>query len=446
MIKNSFGDDGQCSPLKIVATGDSFITRRINSSDPDLSSLNGILGSGHAVFTNFETTAHDNQGPPAAVSGGTWAIAAPGVVSDLKSLGFNIVSTANNHAMDYSAEGLLATAENLKQAGIVFAGTGSNLAEASGPSYLEAPRSRIGIIGVTTTFDESWVAGDQRPDLKGRPGVSAIGHQKRFRVSEEKLSNLKAVADTTDINAEFDYAVSNGYKQPWDESQGLYFGGHTFSTTFGPSTQAVASDKRRVERAVERARTESDYVLVSIHAHEMRGTDDERPSEFIEELCRSFIDAGADAVIGHGPHIIRGIEIYEGRPIFYSLGNFIFQNETVSQLPAEFYDSQGLGPEHTVHEALAARSDHWTKGYAVDPRIWESVIAVWTDSDEALEISLHPIDLGWDEPYYRRGIPRIASNAGVLERLRDLSSPYGTHLSIDQGVGRIVVGKSTGRF
>ncbi len=46
-----------------------------------------------------------------------------------------------------------------------------------------------------------------------------------------------------------------------------------------------------------------------------------------------MIDAGADVFVGHGPHVLRGIEIYKGKPIFYSLSNFIFQNETVLRMP-----------------------------------------------------------------------------------------------------------------
>ena len=48
-----------------------------------------------------------------------------------------------------------------------------------------------------------------------------------------------------------------------------------------------------------------------------------------------MVDAGADLFVGHGPHVLRGVEIYKGKPIFYSLGDFIFQNETLLRLPSE---------------------------------------------------------------------------------------------------------------
>lgn len=107
-------------------------------------------------------------------------------------------------------------------------------------------------------------------------------------------------------------------------------------------------------RRIDEAKRQADYVLVSIHAHEMEGETKEKPAEFLKTFARACIDQGAHAVIGHGPHIVRGIEIYKNRPIFYSLGNFIFQNDTVSCLPAEFYEKYGLG--HDDHISF------WTNG------------------------------------------------------------------------------------
>ncbi len=425
----------------MAATGDSFVTRRISPRHLGLRTIAESLADCEVRFTNFEITAHDDRGYPAAVSGGTWAIADPRVITDLTELGFNMMSTANNHAMDYSSDGLLATAENLEQAGVTFAGTGKDLAAASAPSYLETAEHRVALIAVTSTFDKSWVAGDQRRDMRGRPGVNALGHQARYSVSAEQLGQLRDISKTTGINAEWDQSVAAGYKQPWDESQGLYFGGHVFTCDKGPTTTANHADLVRLIQAIRRARNEADYVVVSLHAHEMNGIDIERPAEFVEEFCRSAIDAGADAIIGHGPHLVRGIEIYKGCPIFYSLGNFIFENETVKQLPADFYEAYGLDGQADVSQALATRSGDWTRGYAVDPAIWSAVVARWEVTEDGLDIVLDPIDLGWGEPHYRRGLPQPANNTEVLERLQRLSAVYGTEISIENGLGRIRIEK-----
>ncbi|GIS80846.1 MAG: hypothetical protein CM1200mP14_24120 [Gammaproteobacteria bacterium] len=80
---------------------------------------------------------------------------------------------------------------------------------------------------------------------------------------------------------------------------------------------------------IRAAKIDSDFVIATIHAHNPGNWSDEAPG-FLEELARSAIDSGADQFVGHGPHQLRGIEIYQGKPIFYSLGNFFFQVELQS--------------------------------------------------------------------------------------------------------------------
>ena len=93
----------------------------------------------------------------------------------------------------------------------------------------------------------------------------------------------------------------------------------------------------RVEKEIIEAKKQADIVLVSFHGHETDGEDTTVPSMFLETFSRRCVDAGADAVIGHGPHELRGIEIYHGAPIFYSLGNFLFETETVEKQPYDAY-------------------------------------------------------------------------------------------------------------
>ena len=70
----------------------------------------------------------------------------------------------------------------------------------------------------------------------------------------------------------------------------------------------------RVEKEIIEAKKQADIVLVSFHGHETDGEDTTVPSMFLETFSRRCVDAGADAVIGHGPHELRGIEIYHGAP------------------------------------------------------------------------------------------------------------------------------------
>jgi poly-gamma-glutamate synthesis protein (capsule biosynthesis protein) len=118
----------------------------------------------------------------------------------------------------------------------------------------------------------------------------------------------------------------------------------------------------------------ADMVLVSFHCHENGATRDQ-PPEFLETFARACIEEGADAFIGHGPHVTRGIEIYNGRPIFYSLGNFIFQNETVRWQPAHNYELVKLDHTATPADFYAARSEDDTRWFPSDPICWESIAA-----------------------------------------------------------------------
>ena len=76
---------------------------------------------------------------------------------------------------------------------------------------------------------------------------------------------------------------------------------------------------------------------------------------FHETVSHACIDAGADLFLGHGPHLLRGIEIYDGAPIFYSLGNFMMQNETVTRLPTELYERYDLDSDATPADLFDTR-------------------------------------------------------------------------------------------
>jgi hypothetical protein len=87
------------------------------------------------------------------------------------------------------------------------------------------------------------------------------------------------------------------------------------------------SDVDAVCAAIRQAKQTSDFAVFSLHTHEP-GNYASRPPDFMRTLAHRAIEAGTDAVHGHGPHRLRGIEIHCGKPIFYSLGNFFFMENT----------------------------------------------------------------------------------------------------------------------
>ena len=162
-------------------------------------------------------------------------------------------------------------------------------------------------------------------------------------------------------------------------------------------------------------------------------------------MARHWIDAGADVFVGHGPHTLRGIEIYKGKPIFYSLGNFFFTSATNPRYGSESYEQHGLPPSATpadLRDATSKNEDGSHKHMNGDPQFWRTVIPVCRfEGRELIDIELHPVELGFDLPDTQRGIPVLADNeegAIILKDLQSLSAPFGTELKIESSGERVI--------
>ena len=418
-------DAGTGPGLTLAAAGDSLVTKRVTESrDPAFLSLVELLQSADVRFTNLETTLHDFRGTPQAAGNGMYAVAPPRILEELTALGFNLFSAANNHMMDWGEGGLHATMETLDRAGVVYAGVGRNLQEARSPRYLEVPSGRVALVSATSTFPPHAPAGEQRPDCQGRPGVNPLRFETVVTLDDETLEFLSFIDEQMGLSASRDLLIRLGLTPPDPEGVTTLFG-HKFQTgnPAGVLTQPHTGDLEGNLAWIHDARRQADWVIASLHAHEMAGTDQEQPAQFIESFCRAAVDAGADAVVCHGPHVLRGMEIYEGKPIFYSLGNFIFQNETLLRQPAEVYERLGLPPTATPADLFRARES--AGGFAADPLYWESVVAMCRFDDDALsEVRLYPITLGYGRTRLQRGSPLLAppeQGQGTIERLDRLS-------------------------
>ncbi|MER9573711.1 CapA family protein [Mesorhizobium opportunistum] len=173
--------------------------------------------------------------------------------------------------------------------------------------------------------------------MQGRPGLNPLRVDSTFEVSPEQLEQIKTIALDLGIEQQRRNDIDLGFA--FEATKGIFpFNGMNFKATgrLGHSQKPNDEDLRGILRWVEEARRMSDVVLVSIHAHE-QGKTEEDPAEFIRDFAYAAIEAGADVVVGHSPHVLRGLEICKKKPIFYSLGNFIGQNELVQRLPADFH-------------------------------------------------------------------------------------------------------------
>ena len=425
--------------MTFIATGDSFITRRIPEGDEAQRALRDIIARHDVKFTNLEMTFHNMEGTPAAESGGTWAMADPRCLDDMRGYGFNLYTTANNHSGDYGEGGVMATIRHLRERDMVFSGTGANLAEASRPCYLETRRGRVALISASSSFSTSSAAGPQSGEAPGRPGLSPLRYKTTYHVTKTYFDMIQELAGATGINAMEDYAIRLGYALPKQEGvQALGRYRFVLDEENRVVSEPQERDMARIEAEIREARRQADVVLVSIHAHETDYGDFAVPAGFLETFSRRCVDAGAAVVIGHGPHELRGIECYNGGLILYSLGNFIFQTETVSLQPGDAFEGKGLPPGTKVGEYMDLRSKKGTVGYPSMENIWRSVMAAWTIRDGKLaQVQLYPISLGFQRERTVRGTPVLAEDDGVLAYLAELSRPYGTQIRICDGIGYI---------
>lgn len=415
-------------PVTLALTGDSIIMQRLSPFiEPEFTGLMNLVRGADAAFTNLETLFHDYEAPPAHESGGTWMRTDPPILKELVWAGFDLVSRANNHAGDFGPLGSQITSRYVREAGLVEAGVGNSLAEAREARFLETPRARIALVSAASTFTPHSRAGNTRGDMPARPGLSPLRFTTTYVVTPERLADLRRVA-----------AELSGQPPPPGDS--VNFGGRRYvaGATPGPRTEPNKNDVEEIARVVRSAATLADIVIVSLHGHE-GGANRSVPADFIPVFARAMVDAGADVFVGHGPHVLRGVEIYKGKPILYSLSNFIFQNETLLRMPADSYEQYTLGDEAQPADYLDARYDKDRRSFPADREYWDSVLATtrWEGS-KFVELQLHPITLGYQASRADRGRPKLASGADaarILEVMTARSKAFGARVTVKDGVG-----------
>ena len=439
----------------LAVTGDTVIDRRLSvCSDERFLSVVQVIRDADVAYTHLETVIHDYEGPelyPAAEGAGGWLRAPQFLCDELKWMGFDIVSHASNHCLDYSYGGLMSTWKALKDAGIPFAGTGMNLAEAREPAYLDTGKGRVALISMCSSFTRGSRAGEARRDIKGRPGLNPL----RFYHT----------VDTNAIETIKQFAIKLGwwvehYDNVWlFNPPGLHNTIHKFVVRDEPgfSTVAEEDDVEGNLRSLRQARQQADYVLVHLHNHEFhpeKGLG--YPPDFVPPFARACIDSGADVFIAEGSGAeLRGIEIYQGKPIFYDLGGIV-RMLTFLRLPFDFYFRPGYSPEirkweATATDGLEARQAYQSAivnppgGYQSQPVGRQGVVAVCTFGEQRklIELKLHPTTR-CAESVSQAGIPLLpdaAVSKKIIEFMRELSAPYCTEITFKGGTGLVKLSK-----
>lgn len=353
------------------------------TSDPGFEAVRALFANADAGFANQEGAIFDLEGFigfPAAENGGGYPRQPRSGAEDIRAMGISMVSKANNHATDWGMHGLLATLASLKGADVGWAGAGDDPAAACAA----AVRGPVGLVSAATTFTPmslpvAPVRRSGNTSMAG-PGICAIHVQAVGELPADALAALRAAAGPLAL------AAGPG-------GQGVRIGDQRFR----PGSEArIAWDMQPkdlppVVSAIAQAKSKAQLVVFALHAHETAGTvddmppgdfeplllhraneapgaNDPAPADFIPRLARLAIDQGADVVVRTGPHLLGGIEIYRGRPIFYSLGSLVF----------DFGGRRG-------YTAAAGQS------ITFPPEWYETVIPVVTKrANRIVEVRLHP--------------------------------------------------------
>lgn len=377
------------APIMVTLAGQSMMRSDMRATAPAEVPIIQTLLKGDVIFTNLESavaekgeTTHEGRG----------FLTPPEALDALKTLGFNLVALSGNHAFDLKTTGIGNTIREADARKLVHAGTGNNIAEAAAPGYLHTAKGTIALVASAS-------------------GLIAPGGS--------------ATADRPGVN---ELRVEAGGKE--NEATADLFDGRAGAPPNTPNPE----DAQRILESIRDARQHADLVIVYQHNHVFSNhsfstiftegmAERLAPNEWLQKWTHQEIDAGADIVVMHGAPLLHGVEIYHGRPIFYDLGNLIYNTPP-------------------------------TLTYIDEPMAWESMVA-YVEFDGApgsgrrnlKSISLKPIVLntiGEGQPdvhseytnnefLVTRGLPAPATGARagyILERVAAESKPFGTAVEV----------------
>ena len=438
--------------MRIVACGDALFSSRnlAKRLDPKLLA---ILSDADGTFVNAEFCCPKPNTPPMPRRFQT--AVKPRTLDELTGIGCNLVAFANNHAGDFGPQGVLDTIEAADERNIVHAGTGRSLEEARSARFLDTPNGRIGLIATSTTRSAEFLASSAGIGIAPRPGMNPLRWGRAYVLPDAQFQQM--------LEIEAALGIAEGRREVQrveiikDSGPDKFAFGSNFEGSVPIERGSTAHvryylderDAKAILANIRDAANRAECVLVSLHTHE--GADENwyspRAASFVEEFSRRAIDAGANAVLGHGAHMLRGVEIYRGRPIFYSLNSLLMEFEAGEQrMTPEMFESYGLPkdalPSH-LHMSRARDAEGNPIGFHGHGKFTKAVIAVCDVGDDGVQVKLVPLDLGLgsDRPT-ARGVPTLASGAfgrEIASDLAELSKYYGTKFAYNEADGSIAV-------
>lgn len=410
----------------LAVTGQSLIKYDIRAiRAPAFEAVQALLHQADLAFTNFEGTILGSHGGW-PLKGSFFGCSDPVVLDALQATGFQALSLSNNHAFDLGPSGVLSTLEEVEKRGFLHAGLGRD--------QFEAARAGIGMVGERRVAVVA-MDGGPGPDFMyaanadigrpARPGVNRLRLSQVIEVDEAAFEQLRSIRDNVGYTA---IDLTND-SQPDDpplvnphEEIGIARAIFKRADGFGRSVKVDENDIARNLAAIASAARDGCVVIAYLHHHHWASDWYQMPG-WVSGVARRCIDAGASMFVSHGAPVLQPLEIYRRRPIFYSLGNFIF---------------------HVRSEKSTWRA----------PEVWESVVGLcsYGQDNDLTDIRFYPVVIGGedglkDRLLESRMVPHLAagdSATRILQRFKEQSAKLGTQIELDGGVGILRLQASAG--
>lgn len=423
--------------MKICITGDSILMRPLPEGYTAMNAVKEHIAQADVRINNLEMVISNYDQFASTYCGGIWLTSPPAQLDDVLSYGFNCFGFANNHTMDFSYGGLESTLQALRERNVPVCGAGMDIDQATAPAMICAGEEKVAVLCISATCDDAARAGGPGEQIPARPGLNMLRHSETFLVNEAHMKVLEEIAAATHINGRINNSKAGGYTL---SKPGIFSLGNVdfkLSEEEGKCSAPNPMDMARMKAAIEQASRDADYVVVCFHSHEIKGDDDEEPDFFIETFARSCIDWGASAVVGSGTHQIKAIEVYKGKPIFYSIANFIFQVDKMAQVPLDYYEKFRIDPGKTIEEAENIRSAGGTRGLETQFKNYKGLMPLLEfEKGQLTNVKIQPVELGFYGDKTYKGLPQLAPPAvtqEIFDTLCRLSAPYGTELKLENG-------------
>lgn len=434
--------------MRVVLCGDMLFSSRNLAARMDPKVVK-ILKEADAVFANAEFSTPKRGLPPGLCM---YLTSVPQEIQDeFVDLNIHMVGFANNHTCDYGWQGCLSTIEAAEARKIQPCGIGRNLDDARRARFLDTTKGRVSVVAADSTWADRALACNAGADTAARPGLAPLRWGRSYVLTDAQFEQIRAIDKALGT---YDSMMEVSRVETWalPDNDHIKFG--SAMEGFLPIERGKAAevksfvnedDQAALLKSIKDARRRSDVVIASLHSHE--GVNENWyaavPPTFVEDYAHAAIDAGADAFVGHGAHYARGIEIYNGKPIFYNLGSLIMEFEAGgSMISPEMYHTYHLPADaypSDLHGNRAKNPDGSWNGFYAERRFSLNYMVVMDIEDGKTEFTLIPLDIDMRrENCLRRGWPEIPNaeiGEEITEFITEMSQKYQTKLKYNPANG-----------